>query len=53
MSTNSSVTPTDMPHLMIGSPTPGKAAELVAVKGDLTELKRVTFDMKGGTAHKP
>jgi imidazolonepropionase-like amidohydrolase len=41
----------------IGSLEPGKAADLVAVKGDplsdVTELERVSFVMKGGTIYVP
>ncbi len=40
----------------VGALTPGKAADLVAVKGDPTadvsELSRVSFVMKGGTVYK-
>jgi imidazolonepropionase-like amidohydrolase len=41
----------------IGSLKPGKAADLIAVKGDplkdVSELQHVTFVMKGGTTYKP
>ena len=41
----------------IGSLAPGKAADLIAVKGDplqdVTELERVSFVMKGGKVAKP
>jgi imidazolonepropionase-like amidohydrolase len=40
----------------IGTLAPGKAADLVAVRGDpladVTELQRVRFVMKGGTVHR-
>jgi imidazolonepropionase-like amidohydrolase len=40
----------------IGTLAPGKAADLIAVRGDplrdVTELERVTFVMKGGRVHK-
>lgn len=41
---------------MVGSLAPGKAADIVAVRGDpltdVSELQRVTFVMKGGTVYR-
>lgn len=42
---------------LVGSLAPGKAADMVAVRGDpltdISELQRVTFVMKGGRVYRP